>query len=70
MAKLTVRLPDDLTDAIKTEANGNVSAWVANVCEEALLRAAVRMELAAERKAPAAFTSHDDRDAEMEEFRS
>ncbi|WP_306360307.1 hypothetical protein [Nocardia sp. CC227C] len=70
MAKMTVRLPDDLTEAIKTEANGNVSAWVAKVCEEALLRAAVRMELAAERRIPTAFTAHDDRDAEMEEFRS
>ncbi|AYF77095.1 hypothetical protein D7D52_28470 [Nocardia yunnanensis] len=70
MAKMTVRLPDDLTEAIKVEANGNVSAWVAKVCEEALLRAAVRMELAAERKAPGAFTSHEDREAEMEEFRS
>lgn len=69
MAKMTVRLSDDLTEAIKAEANGNVSAWVAKVCEEALIRAAVRMELATERKAPAAFTSHDDRDAEMEEFR-
>ncbi|WP_405488962.1 hypothetical protein [Nocardia sp. NBC_00511] len=69
MAKLTVRLPDDLTEAIKAEADGNVSAWVAAVCEEALLRAAVRMELAAERKTPSAFTSHEDRDAEMEEFR-
>ncbi|MBL1075290.1 hypothetical protein JK358_12885 [Nocardia sp. 2] len=69
MAKLTVRLPDDLTEAIKAEADGNVSAWVAKVCEEALIRAAVRMELAAERKMPGAFVSHEDRDAEMEEFR-
>ncbi|MBF6235866.1 MULTISPECIES: hypothetical protein [Nocardia] len=70
MAELTVQLPDDLADAIMIAANGDVSSWVAKVCEEALLRAAVRGELDVERRSPAAFISHADRDEEMATFRS
>lgn len=64
MAKVSVRLPDDVEAAIK-----DLSVWVTKACEDALTRAAVRMELAVERKNPAAFTSHDERESEMEQFR-
>ncbi|MFB8004141.1 hypothetical protein [Nocardia sp. NPDC056000] len=69
MAKVSVRLPDDVEAAIKAQSGGNFSAWVTKACEDALTRAAVRVEMAAERKNPDAFTSHDERESEMEQFR-
>ncbi|MEV6767882.1 hypothetical protein AB0N05_04540 [Nocardia sp. NPDC051030] len=69
MAKVMVRFPDELAEAIRGESHGNMSAWVVKACEDALIRAAVRKELDVERKSPSAFTSHDERDAEMEQFR-
>ena len=38
MKRLTIAVPDDLAEKIKSEANGNVSGWIADLIRDALLR--------------------------------
>jgi hypothetical protein len=38
MTRLTIAVPDELADKIKAAAGGNVSAWIADLARDALLR--------------------------------
>lgn len=38
MTRLTIAVPDDLARMIKAAAGGNVSAWLADLARDALLR--------------------------------
>jgi hypothetical protein len=38
MTRLTIAVPDDLAAKIKAAAGGNVSAWLADLARDALLR--------------------------------
>jgi hypothetical protein len=55
MTRLTIAVPDDLAEKIRTAAGGNVSAWLADLARDALLRqeAAVIAAFEAEHTDPA-----------------
>jgi hypothetical protein len=38
MTRLTIAVPDELADRIRAAAGGNVSAWLADLARDALLR--------------------------------
>ena len=38
MTRLTIAVPDQLAEQIKASAGGNVSAWMARIATDALLR--------------------------------
>jgi post-segregation antitoxin (ccd killing protein) len=38
MTRLTIAVPDELAERIRAAAGGNVSAWLAEVARDALLR--------------------------------
>jgi post-segregation antitoxin (ccd killing protein) len=62
MTRLTIAVPDELAERIRAAAGGNVSAWLADVARDALLR----MEAAAiaEFEAQEAARSNDGWDDE------